>query len=86
MGETEENAESHEDGKVYSRDIMNDMISTLSSKVSSNNLEALKNYIENENSTIKDNASAIKYNYNLNINLYKEDTSNGVVRVLEWKI
>ena len=81
MGETEENAESHEDGKVYSRDIMNDMISTLSSKVSSNNLEALKNYIENENSTIKDNASAIKYNYNLNINLYKEDTSNGVVRV-----
>ncbi len=81
MGETEENTETHEDGKIYSRDIMNDMISTLSSKVSSNNLEALKNYIENENSTIKDNASAIKYNYNLNINLYKEDTSNGVVRV-----
>ena len=81
MGETEESAEPHEDGKIYSRDIMNDMISTLSSKVSSNNLEALKNYIENENSTIKDNASAIKYNYNLNINLYKEDTSNGVVRV-----
>ena len=81
MGEAEENAETHEDGKIYSRDIMNDMISTLSSKVSSNNLEALKNYIENENSTIKDNASAIKYNYNLNINLYKEDTSNGIVRV-----
>ncbi len=81
MGEAEENAETHEDGKIYSRDIMNDMISTLSSKVSSNNLEALKNYIENENSAIKDNASAIKYNYNLNINLYKEDTSNGVVRV-----
>ena len=81
MGETEENAESHEDGKIYSRDIMNDMISTLSSKVSNNNLEALKNYIENENSTIKENASSIQYNYNLNINLYKEDTSNGVVRV-----
>ena len=81
MGETEENAEPHEDGKIYSRDIMNDMISTLSSKVSSNNLEALKNYIENENSTIKENASSVQYNYNLNINLYKEDTSNGVVRV-----
>ena len=81
MGETEENTEAHEDGKIYSRDIMNDMISTLSSKVSNNNLEALKNYIENENNTIKDNASAIKYNYHLNINLYKEDTSNGVVRV-----
>ena len=81
MGESEENAETHEDGKIYSRDIMNDMIATLSSKVSNNNLEALKNYMENENSTIKDNASAIQYNYNLNINLYKEDTANGVVRV-----
>ena len=81
MGETEENTETHEDGKIYSRDIMNDMISTLSSKVTNNNLEALKNYIENENSTIKDNASSVQYNYNLNINLYKEDTSNGVVRV-----
>ena len=81
MGETEENTETHEDGKIYSRDIMNDMISTLSSKVTNNNLEALKNYIENENTTINDNASAIKYNYNLNINLYKEDTSEGVVRV-----
>ena len=81
MGETEDNAETHEDGKIYSRDIMNDMIATLSSKVSSNNLEALKNYIENENSTIKENASSVQYNYNLNINLYKEDTSNGVVRV-----
>ena len=81
MGETEENAETHEDGKIYSRDIMNDMISTLSSKVSNNNLEALKNYIENENNTIKENATAIQYNYNLNINLYKEDTSNGVVQV-----
>ena len=81
MGETEENAETHEDGKIYSRDIMDDMISTLSSKVSNNNLEALKNYIENENNTIKENATAIQYNYNLNINLYKEDTSNGVVQV-----
>ena len=81
MGETDEEAESYEDGKIYSRDIMNDMISTLSSKVSNNNLEALKNHIENENSTIKENASSIQYNYNLNINLYKEDTSNGVVRI-----
>ncbi len=81
MGEVEENTEAHEEGKIYSRDIMNDMISTLSSKVSNNNLEALKNYIENENTMIKENASSVQYNYHLNINLYKEDTSNGVVQV-----
>ena len=81
MGETEENTQTHEDGKIYSKDIMNDMLSTLSSKVTNNNLEALKNYIENEGHEIKDNASSIQYNYHLNINLYKEDTSDGVVRV-----
>ena len=81
MGETEENVQGHEDGKIYSRDIMDEMIATLSSKVTNNNLEALKNYIENENGEIKENAMAIQYNYNLNINLYKEDTTNGVVQV-----
>ena len=41
----------------------------------------MKKYIKNKNNTIKENATAIQYNYNLNINLYKEDTSNGVVQV-----
>ena len=81
MGETDENSQEHEDGKIYSRDIMDDMISTLSSKVTNNNLEELKKYIENEDNQIKENATSIKYNYNLDINLYKEDTSNGVVKV-----
>ncbi len=81
MGETEGEIEPREDDKIYSRDVMDEMISTLSSKVSSNNLEELKNYIENENTTIKENATAIQYNYNLNINLYKEDTSDGIVQV-----
>ena len=81
MGETDENSQEHEDGKIYSRDIMDDMISTLSSKVTNNNLAELKKYIENEDNQIKENATSIKYNYNLDINLYKEDTSNGVVKV-----
>ena len=81
MGETDENSQEHEDGKIYSRDIMDDMISTLSSKVTNNNLVELKKYIENEDNQIKENATSIKYNYNLDINLYKEDTSNGVVKV-----
>ena len=81
MGETEINTENHEEQKIYSRDIMNEMISTLSSKVSTNNLEALKAYIESDETNIKEKASSVQYNYNLNINLYKKDTSNGVVQV-----
>ena len=81
MGEQEESGTLHEDGKIYSTDIMDDMISTLSSKIESNNLTELKNYIEQNENEIANNSNAIKYEYDLNLNLYKKDTSNGVVKV-----
>ena len=81
MGESEENTENKENGKIYSTDVMDEMISTLSSKMESNNLKELKNYIETTENDIKSHSNAIQYNYNLNLNLYKEDTTNGVVRV-----
>ena len=82
MGEQEEiDNSNHEEGKIYSTDIMDDMLSTLSSKIESNNLTELKKYIDEGNNEISNNANAIQYNYDLNINLYKEDTENGIVKV-----
>ena len=81
MGESSESSGNHENGKIYSTDIMNEMISTLSSKMESNNLKELKQYIETTENDIKNYSNAIQYNYNLNLNLYKEDTTNGVVKV-----
>ena len=46
-----------------------------------NNLTELKHYLEQEDNDIAKNSNAIQYGYNLNLNLYKEDTSNGVVQV-----
>lgn len=69
-----------EDRKVYSADIMNNLLTTLSNKMETNNLKELKKYIE-QNEKIKENSSAIQYLYNLNLQLYKKDTSNGIVRV-----
>ena len=40
----------HEEGKIYSRNIVNDLLSTISTKIQSNNLEELKKYLDNENS------------------------------------
>lgn len=81
MEEQNNKVEHSNDGKVYSRNIMSNMLSTLSTKMKTNNLQEFKKYIENENSTIKNNSNAIQYTYNLNLNLYKEDTSNGIVKV-----
>lgn len=71
----------YEDGKIYSKDVMNEMISTLSSKIQTNNLEEFKKYLDEDGNEIKKNTNAIQYTYNLNINLYKEDTTNGIVKV-----
>ncbi len=50
---------------------MNQLMSTLSSKVETNNLYELKKYIEETENGIKNNSNAIDYSYDLNINLYK---------------
>ncbi len=81
MGEYQTDSSNYEEGKIYSADIMNDMIETLSNKKESNNLSSLREYLKQENNDIVKNSNAIKYNYNLKLNLYKEDTSNGIIRV-----
>ncbi len=81
VGSLLDDEEEKEEGKIYSSDIMDTMLSTISSKVESNNLQELKKYLENGNNVISDNSNAIQYEYDLNINLYKSDVSDDVVRV-----
>ncbi len=75
MGKDQENNTKQEDQKVYSADIMNDMITMLSNKKQSNNLAQLKKHLE-EDKTIENESNSIQYGYDLPINLYKEDTTN----------
>ncbi len=81
MGQTEVDTTVQEDGKIYSTDIMNDMLSTMSNEVKNNNLKELKKYLEQDNNGISGYANAIQYGYHLDLNLYKEDTTDGIVKV-----
>jgi len=80
-GENTDNTENKEEGKAYSADIMNDMITTLSNKKQSNNLKELKKYLDDGDNEITKNSNSIKYGYDININLYKANTDDGIVRV-----
>lgn len=72
-------SEEHEDkSKIYSNDIMGDMINTMVKEVKSNNLSEFKRYIENGSSDIKSYVSDIQYSYDVPLNIYMKDTSNGV--------
>ena len=72
-------SEEHEDKtKIYSNDIMGDMINTMVKEVKSNNLSEFKKYIENGGSDIKSYVSDIQYSYDVPLNIYMKDTSNDV--------
>ena len=72
--------ENKEDGKIYTKYITNSMLDTFANDVKNNNLTKFKEYIES-NDNISKYANAIQYSYDLNLNLYKTDTSSGAVQV-----
>ena len=57
------------------------MLSTISTKIQSNNLEEFKKYLDDENSDIRNYINAIQYSYNLDLNIYQDDTEDGIVQV-----
>lgn len=70
-----------EEGKIYSNDVMTDMLSALSSGATENDLKEFKKYIESGKSNIKDLVTGINYGYTTPMYIYKSDISKGVYRV-----
>ena len=66
--------------KIYSNNTIGDMLSIMSSKVQSNNLEEFKEFIEKEKKLDK-YVTEISYQYKLDLQLYQTNTDNGIVRV-----
>lgn len=67
--------------KIYSNNIMNSVLTAMTDEVKVNNLTDFKNYLEDENNGLSDYISSISYTYNVPVNIYKRDTSDGVVQV-----
>lgn len=63
----------YDDDKIHSINIMGDMFTTLTQQVKINDLKTFKEYLESDESNIKDYVSAIEYGYNVQMNLYKND-------------
>lgn len=73
--------EEHTDSKTYSRPYVEDVLESLSSS-KKNNLSAFKSYIESsKGKEFRKTAKAIEYDYNLNLQVYNENTDSGLVQV-----
>lgn len=73
--------EEHKDSKIYSRPYVEDVLESLSSS-KKNNLSAFKSYIESsKGKEFRKTTKAIEYDYNLNLQVYNENTDSGLVQV-----
>ena len=68
----------HDFDKIYTNNIMNNVIETMSNQVKTNDLHEFKKYIEE--SKMNDYTNAIQYGYNITLNIYNKDYSNGIVK------
>ena len=80
MGLNDE-AGTHADDNIYSKAMIKDILETMSDKMKNNNLQAFKDYLESEDSTIDDHAKAIEYSYDLQMNVYNTNSDAGLVQV-----
>ena len=80
MGLNDE-AGTHADDNIYSKAMIKDILDTMSDKMENNNLQAFKDYLESEDSTIDDHAKAIEYSYDLQMNVYNTNSDAGLVQV-----
>lgn len=81
MGVSDRDASSHDMDKIYSYEIMSNMMNSMIAQIDTNDLQAFKKFIESEESGISPHANALQYSYALDLQLYNPDTSNGIVQV-----
>lgn len=67
-------------GRIYSNNTMTGMLNKMLTSVSVNNLKDFKAYIDNDENGIKELANDVQYGYDVNLLIYKADTSNGIIR------
>ncbi len=68
MGEN--TVKEHEKDKIYSNDIMTEMMTAMINGTSANDLKSFKSYIESNKTDIKKYTSDIKYKYSTTMNIY----------------
>lgn len=73
--ESKENTNNYND-KVYSNNIMTDMLSSMAKGSNVNDLKSFKEYIESGKTNIYDYVSEIRYKYDISLNIYKENNDD----------
>ena len=81
MGMSEDATRENTSGEVESKDLVNDMVSSVANGATENDMVAVKAWLDGNPGDIDDYVTDIQYTYDTPLNIYKSDTSDGVVQV-----
>ena len=75
------NREGRDPDKIYSHNILGSVVTTLTQNTSKNNLRKFKEFVENNGDNIQNYVNVVQYSYNLKLQIYDPDTTNGINRM-----
>ena len=80
-GNGDGSTEERDPRRIYSNNIMSNMLKSLMEETKTNNLKDFKVFVEDEKNGIKALSTDITYGYSTQLNIYQSDTSRGVYQV-----
>ena len=81
MGTSDDLSAPNESGAIESKDLITDMVSGVANGATENDMEAIKAWLDTNPGDIQSLVTDIEYSYATPLNVYKSDTSEGVVQV-----
>ena len=67
--------------KIYSSNVMTEMMDMMLSSATTNNLTSFKQFLDNGGNGIKDLTTEIRYLYSTPLNIYKADLTDGIFQI-----
>ncbi len=81
VNNSSQNTAEHDKDKIYKRPMLENSVADFEFKAQQNDLGRFKTFIELNSSVIDPLCTDIKYGYDVDLQIFKSDTSNGVTRV-----
>ena len=81
VNNSKQNIAEHDKDKIYKRPMLENSVADLEFKAQQNDLGRFKTFIELNSAAFDPLCTDIKYGYDVDLQIFKSDTSNGVTRV-----
>lgn len=81
MAELQNPIEHERDDRIYSNNSTGKMLNAMIQESTHNNLKSFKEYLDSRSDDLEKYTSDIKYSYGTVMNIYKENTDEGIVKV-----